>query len=147
MIDCNHFTNCSAPICPLDHPENAIWYSGENTCSKSPIPKWVKKQKRIAKIVDDSVGYFTYEMLLKKKVSARIKGIDPNTSKKGQNLKSKAIAAVNLAPISATPPIAMASKTKKHKLNDGLNQYQKQKKKAAPTDWHRWVYGGDRRPD
>lgn len=80
QIDCRSFEKCSAPICPLDHPENAIWYKNESTCTKSPIPKWVKRQRRIAKKTNNPDDYFTLKILM----STGRTGINPEKREYGR---------------------------------------------------------------
>lgn len=78
-VDCDKFERCSAPLCPLDHPERVIFYTGEPTCSKRPLPKWVKKQRRLTK--KGANGYFTLAMLM----TQTRNGIDPDKNKKVRN--------------------------------------------------------------
>lgn len=122
MIECNSFEKCSAPICPLDHPENAIWYPSEDTCTKRPIPKWVKKQRRIAKKTKKPGDYLTLKIL----TSTSRTGINPDGIRKQpefEDLRPKSVCSGDLSPNPL--PVTIARK----KLNDGLRRYNEQKRR------------------
>ena len=44
-----HFMNCNAPLCAEDKSPQALWYAGEEVCSKRPLTDLQKKQLRINK--------------------------------------------------------------------------------------------------
>lgn len=121
--ECSSFGKCSAPICPLDHPENAIWYPTEPTCVKSPMPKWIKKQRRIAKKTKRLDDYFTLKILM----STGRTGINPDgLSKKAKFDENMPLSLYNGDLSPAPMPIAMARK----RNTDGLRRYQEQKRKT-----------------
>ena len=77
---CPRFEICSAPLCPLEEKElqNKIWYPDDEFCKKSPAPKWVADQRKIAKKAKDRNKYFTYDMLRRNcRISKGISGLDP----------------------------------------------------------------------
>ena len=77
-MDCTKFSECSAPLCPLDKtPEGSEWYPDEDICTKHS-PDWVKVQRKIAERTREPERYFTYEMLNRNCVIGRaIAGLDP----------------------------------------------------------------------
>lgn len=85
--ECIHWNDCSASICPFDKSsiENCVWYPDEETCKLGSVPRWVKNQKKIAKLCRDIDTYFNYEMLNRNCViKGGIKGIDPNREEDSQ---------------------------------------------------------------
>lgn len=46
-----HFDNCSAPICNCTHDEKATWLAGEEVCSRQPVEKFQRVQKKINRLV------------------------------------------------------------------------------------------------
>jgi hypothetical protein len=82
-VDCPHFDNCGAPLCPLQ--ENAlevgIWYPDEEICRAKRFQTlgWVRKQKGIVKAKALADRYFTVEMLQAiRRVHRGIEGINPD---------------------------------------------------------------------
>jgi hypothetical protein len=61
-MNCPHFNNCSAPLCPQDESSliSAIWYPGEDICKHHSVLTKNQKQLRRNKHLD---YYFTYSML------------------------------------------------------------------------------------
>lgn len=78
--ECKHFSVCSANLCPLDDSlHKRTWYPSGPICRcrKFQILLWVQKQKRIAKIAGDDIGYFDHEMLNRNfRVSRGLKGLN-----------------------------------------------------------------------
>jgi len=82
-MDCKHFDECSAPLCPLDEgTARAVWFADETICRLQDVPEWVKRQRKIAKTgVTAAAGCFTLPMLERRCViGKKITGIDPDTA-------------------------------------------------------------------
>ena len=87
-METSHRDRCEANICAdgitEEEKETLPWYPDEEICGKSPMTKWQRKQRRIAKYVKRGVFkfmdfYFTANMLEKaSKVTKTMKGKDPN---------------------------------------------------------------------
>lgn len=89
---------CSAPMCPLENNLNpnwdnphahAIWYPDEEICRRQPVPRWVKRQKKIAKKckLENMVFYFNLIMLKQNPTIAMgIKGLDPDSIRNEEKL-------------------------------------------------------------
>lgn len=70
---CSHFQTCGAPLCPLDNEskKHGIWYPGEAICKQQIAPRWVKKQRIIARALKvgkgqeavGKTGFFTVRSL------------------------------------------------------------------------------------
>jgi hypothetical protein len=52
--DCRHYRFCAAPICPLAD-DGAAWFPNEAVCRRTDAPKWVERQKEIARRSKGSV--------------------------------------------------------------------------------------------
>ncbi len=81
--NCKEFGRCSAPLCPLDQLslDNGLWYPDEGICKNREFQqaRWVKNQKKIAKVGSYDTGYFTKPMLDRRLiVKSGIKGIYPD---------------------------------------------------------------------
>ena len=80
--ECNHFDSCSAPICPLDAEslENCYWFPDEEICKNTAEKKnWIKRQRKIARVVEDKETYYTVAMLKHNcQIKQATKGIDPD---------------------------------------------------------------------
>jgi len=48
-----HFEDCSAPICSCTLDEKAIWYVGEEICSRRPLQKFQRVQKKLNRLADE----------------------------------------------------------------------------------------------
>lgn len=86
--NCVNFDRCSAPICPLDKPELAVFYPGEDACGSrehgSNQKRWVRNQRKLNKKCTHESGYFTWEMINKMRgVSRRSPGLNPDARKNG----------------------------------------------------------------
>ena len=46
-----HFETCSAPICNCTHDKKAIWLAGEEVCTRQPVEKFQRVQKKINRLV------------------------------------------------------------------------------------------------
>jgi hypothetical protein len=78
---CKHFEYCSAPMCPWDRDvSNTAWFADEEICRLKDVPEWVKRQRKIVKIVvDETAGCFTLPMLERRCIIGKsITGIDPD---------------------------------------------------------------------
>ena len=81
---CRLFEECEAPLCPLEENsiKHGIWYPDEEICraKKFQSLKWIKRQKRIAKLgLTIDSGLFTARMLESlRRVSKGIKGANPD---------------------------------------------------------------------
>ena len=78
---CPRFGSCGASLCPLnvEHLKIGIWYPDEEICKKTPVPKWVRTQRKIVKSAKDKDKYFTYKMLKRGcRVARGIIGLDPD---------------------------------------------------------------------
>lgn len=80
---CKRFEACSAPLCPLDESSLAtgLWYPDEEICKRRGFQqtRWLKNQKKIARVGSYDNGYFTKEMMDRRlTVKTGIRGIDPN---------------------------------------------------------------------
>ena len=62
---CTKYETCSAPLCPLDPASlsNCGWFADEETCTKRGLPRWVLRQRKIARVCDLGAGFFTHKML------------------------------------------------------------------------------------
>ena len=78
MKSCTKFSECSAPLCPLDKTlEVGMWYPDEPICAKHNH-EWIKTQRKIAERTREPEKYFTYEMLNRNCVIGRaMAGLDP----------------------------------------------------------------------
>jgi len=88
--NCPRFEQCSAPLCPLDEKGSlpGVWYPDEEICKKTPAPKWVRRQRKIAKKTGNKDTYFTYEMLSRDcKIAKGIVGLDPDKDDQMQSMK------------------------------------------------------------
>lgn len=79
---CNHYEECTAPMCPLDQTSlKGIWYPDEEICRSKingNIP-WAKMQRKIAKSTGRGSGYFTLAMLNRSCIiRPGISGLDPD---------------------------------------------------------------------
>ena len=80
-VGCRYFNSCSAPLCPKDEKslEHGSWFPGEETCRLSPMPEFVKRQRKITRKISFEAGCFTYRMLQQKcRVSSGMKGVYPD---------------------------------------------------------------------
>ena len=78
---CIKYETCSAPLCPLDASSlsNCAWYADEETCSKRGLPHWVLRQRKIARVCDESAGFFTHKMLRHNCViGSAMRGLNPD---------------------------------------------------------------------
>ncbi len=80
---CKHYDNCSAQLCPndADSLKNCSWFSGEEICKLRSVPDWVKRQRRIEKMIGDNpeAGYFKHSMLaVPLTIRQGIRGINPD---------------------------------------------------------------------
>ena len=81
LVDCPHFDDCSAPLCPLQPVDGGIWYPNEEICRSRKFQSlpWIKKQKAVVKIKAPDDKYFTVKMLQAlKQVRRGIEGINPD---------------------------------------------------------------------
>jgi hypothetical protein len=81
---CRYFDQCDAPICPLDEQslQSGTWYPDEPICRILRFSKlrWIKNQKKIAKIGSYESGFFIKDMLDRRLVIRKgIEGINPNS--------------------------------------------------------------------
>lgn len=53
--------DCGAQLCPYDPKETYIWFSDEPVCTGRLDLKWVRTQRRLAKM--GVAGFFTIPML------------------------------------------------------------------------------------
>lgn len=53
-----HSENCTAPICIDDENQDAVWYAGEEICSKRPMVRCQKIQTEINKFTE--IGKFKF---------------------------------------------------------------------------------------
>lgn len=53
-----HFESCSAPICAETCDKEALWYPGEEICSKKPLSRFQKKQVNINNLL--SIGKYKF---------------------------------------------------------------------------------------
>ena len=80
---CRHFENCSSPLCPMDEESllHCYWFGNEPVCglqSENQVD-WIKRQRKIARAVQDNSTYFTLSMLKHPCVIGRaLTGIDPD---------------------------------------------------------------------
>ena len=82
---CQHFDDCSAPICPEDSSSiaNCSWFPGEEICRRLNYQKMpiMNHQRRIARATDKDPerGCFTAEMLKQDcRIMKGIHGLDPD---------------------------------------------------------------------
>jgi len=91
---CPNFEGCSAPLCHIDKSlSQAVWYPGEPVCKLRQCPKWVKMQRRIAKVLgipkdadngQEAYGAFSVQMLESaKRITPKIRGIDFESETEG----------------------------------------------------------------
>ena len=79
MENCPNAEKCSAPLCPLDHPERYNWFPDEEICHKRDAPGWVRRQKAIVKAKALPDKYFTVAMLQAiSQVRRGIEGVNPD---------------------------------------------------------------------
>ncbi len=83
--ECRHFETCEAPLCPLDKVsfEHGIWYPDEGICKLKEFQTllWIKNQKKIKKVSNNSDTYYTVRMLNNHLIVRKgIKGLDPDKS-------------------------------------------------------------------
>jgi hypothetical protein len=81
---CNHFEDCSAPICPEDAEsmEHGAWFADEEICRRIPYRErhYIRAQRRIAQLTacDPNRGCFTVPMLDRNcRLTHGIRGLDP----------------------------------------------------------------------
>ena len=93
MRSCKNFDNCNASLCPFDRDpglERRIWFPNEEICTRRNMPKWVKKQKRIARktTLGFEAGYFTITDLMKgTKVTKTMRGRQPDDPEPKENAR------------------------------------------------------------
>lgn len=83
-IECRHYQNCDAPLCPEDiNVKHCLWFPGEPICRLRTAPEWVAKQKKISRLEGiDSEKCFTVRMLERiEEIKADIEGANPETAK------------------------------------------------------------------
>ena len=82
MTECNFFSECNAPICPLDESSmtNGVWFCDEDICKRRDFNLiWIKNQKKIKKKCLDNTDLFTVNMLDRKIIVKKgIRGINPD---------------------------------------------------------------------
>lgn len=99
QIDCPHFDNCSAPLCPLqpDTVDGSIWYPDEEICNRKDFQSldWIANQKAIVKAKAPADKYFSASMLqFIRQVRKGIEGINPDQPlKQAKEAERKWIAA------------------------------------------------------
>jgi len=71
---CPKFETCSAALCQHDLTPRMFWYADTEVCRSASAPKWVKIQRRIAKLNPDPHRWYTVKML------EAIQRVDRNTS-------------------------------------------------------------------
>lgn len=79
-MNCKHYESCSAPICPrnADSVKHCIWFPGEETCSLTDVPEWVKRQRKLS-LYASKEGYFNADMLSHGfTIRKGIRGCDPD---------------------------------------------------------------------
>ena len=79
-IDCRHYQNCDAPLCPQDvNVKQCIWFPGEPVCRLKTAPEWVAKQRQIKRLKNiDRERYFTVRILERiKEITPQTQGADP----------------------------------------------------------------------
>lgn len=79
ISQCPSYSNCSAPVCPLDpRKEGQVWFPEEEICVKNLPPGWVKTQKKIQKRTKNFEAYYTFKMITRNCVIGKgISGITP----------------------------------------------------------------------
>lgn len=103
---CHGYQGCTAPLCFMDKSlAQACWYPGEPVCKLRQVPKWVKKQRRIAKALGiakdadkgiEDYGAFTVKMLeVIRAVSSKIKGINFETETEQAWLNKRRVLSVS----------------------------------------------------
>ena len=81
IVDCPHFNDCSAPLCPLQNIDAYIWYPDEEICHSKKFQNlpWLKRQRGVVRIKADKDKYFSVRMLQAlKQVRRGIEGINPD---------------------------------------------------------------------
>ena len=87
---CPGYQGCAAPLCFVDKSlAQACWYPGEPVCKLRQVPKWIKIQRRITKVLgirkdadngQERYGAFTVKMLeAVRRMTPQIRGIDTET--------------------------------------------------------------------
>ena len=80
MISCKFADTCAAPLCPLiQNMKTITWFSSDDVCHRKFMAEsslLVRNQKLLKK--HNVPGYFTLEMLLSKKLSLPVNGINPD---------------------------------------------------------------------
>lgn len=81
-INCKHYDNCAAPICPMDEDSlTGIWYPDEEICQSRQFATldWIRKQKLIARKHGSVDGFFSVAMLQAlERVNKGITGANPD---------------------------------------------------------------------
>ena len=79
-MKCKFYDECEAVFCPLaQNNKNAVWLSSDPICHRQYISDssvLVLNQKLLKK--HNVPGYFTLEMLVSRKLSMPVKGINPD---------------------------------------------------------------------
>ena len=60
---CPKFERCNAALCPHDITPGMLWYADTEVCRSADAPRWVKTQRKIAKLNPDPHRWFTKKML------------------------------------------------------------------------------------
>ncbi|MDY6833970.1 MAG: hypothetical protein SVY53_04125 [Chloroflexota bacterium] len=95
--DCQLFTSCRAPLCPLDPCViNGVWYTSEPICRVEQFQDlpWIGRQRDIKKLVGrNSDTFFTLKMLDRvRTVHPGLRGADPGISNgEGQWIEQRQI--------------------------------------------------------
>ena len=79
-IDCRHFDECAAAICPLLQDDRHIWYPDEDICKRSAFGKevYIRIQRKIKRRAKSADTAYTLKMLKQNCIIGKaIRGINP----------------------------------------------------------------------
>lgn len=123
--ECSSFGGCSAPLCPIDSSgdRGATWFADEPLCRKRSPPRWVRTQKKIAKLrLGPKAGCWTVATLSEIKAVRRgIRGLQPESL----NGHSKNTAAFNCYPVE-TPMAKVQTPIEADKQSSSLLKFSAQ---------------------
>ena len=91
--ECRHFSDCSAPFCPLAMNTRAQWLPQDEICRNSKFRDSiiVRNQRKIKRRSGNNSTYFSYESLSREFIIRKgIVGIDPDVPESasgGQSLR------------------------------------------------------------
>jgi len=85
QLECQYSGDCSAPLCPKlseDILHRLYWFPKEAICSlQEGVPVWVKRQRKIAKVVapENTGFYYPFSTLNHRmRITDHTKGLNPD---------------------------------------------------------------------